>query len=221
MAAFDFRLSWTWWSVLPVAIVAAACLAAASPALTQAWQFDRAAVAAGELWRLLTGHLTHWSLNHLFWDAATFLGLSLACIRWRHRRTLACILSSAVAISATVLVAHPELHTYRGLSGIDTALFILLAVNLWQSARLTGDRALAAVVFAALAGFAGKTSYELLTGGTLFVDVANAPFIPLASAHAMGALIGALAALWPPLRWRAPHSPSLRTRNTTSGFPRR
>jgi membrane associated rhomboid family serine protease len=45
-----------------------------SPAATAVLEYDRAAVAAGEIWRLLTGHLTHWSFDHLFWDV---LGLAI------------------------------------------------------------------------------------------------------------------------------------------------
>jgi len=189
------RSWWSWMSVLwlPVAVVALACAAAASPALSAAWELERAAVARGELWRVFTGHLTHWNLDHLFWDAATFAALAAACMHWSPRRTMACLIGAMIAISATVLAAHGELATYRGLSGLDTALFTLLAMLMWRDARRNGDRALGAVAKWALAGLLAKTAYELASGDTLFVDSAAAGFVPLASAHAAGAVVGLLA----------------------------
>lgn len=36
-------------------------------------QYDRQAIADGQLWRVVTGHLVHIGLEHLAWDAAVFL----------------------------------------------------------------------------------------------------------------------------------------------------
>ena len=36
-------------------------------------QYDRAAIAAGELWRILSGHWTHVSADHLFWNVLAFV----------------------------------------------------------------------------------------------------------------------------------------------------
>ena len=43
------------------------------PTLAGRLQYERPALAAGELWRLLTCHFTHWSAEHLAWDALVFL----------------------------------------------------------------------------------------------------------------------------------------------------
>ncbi|HEX6960456.1 MAG TPA: rhombosortase [Lacipirellula sp.] len=182
---------------MPLAIVALAMLAHTSPQLTASWELDRTAVAAGEWTRLVTGHLTHWNGDHLFWDAATFFALGVVCLGRRPLLTLACLLLSSFAISATFLAVHPGLPTYRGLSGLDTALFTFLAVVIYQDARVAGDRALGAVAKWALAGLVVKTAYEVVTGDTLFVDSAAADFVPLATVHAAGAAVGFLVALAP------------------------
>jgi rhomboid family GlyGly-CTERM serine protease len=189
---------WNPWTLVgPTFIVALSCLAIMSSGVTAAWELDRAAVASGQWWRLITGHLTHWNFDHLFWDAATFLVLSIMCLRRRPAATIGCVMVGSLAISAVVLGLHPDLTTYRGLSGLDTALFTLLAVMFYHDARRDGDRALAAVAKWGLAALTAKTAYELATGDTLFVNSRQAGFVPLASAHAVGAVIGFMAAVAP------------------------
>jgi rhomboid family GlyGly-CTERM serine protease len=194
----------------PALVVSLAALALVTPDLTAAWELSRTAVADGEWWRVVTGHLTHWNLDHLFWDAATFFGLAAVCMWRRPVTTVAAVLVGGIVISATVLAAHAELETYRGLSGLDTALFTLMATMIYQEARRDGDRALGAAAKWAVAALVAKTTYEVLTGATLFVDSEGAGFVPLASAHAAGAVVGFLAAIAKPLvatlfgAWKAP-----------------
>jgi rhomboid family GlyGly-CTERM serine protease len=183
----------------PALVVALAAVALVTPDLTAAWELNRTAVADGQWWRLLTGHLTHWNLDHLFWDAATFFALAAVCMWRRPVTTVAAGFAGCLVISATVLTAHADLETYRGLSGLDTALFTLLATMIYQEARRNGDRALGAVAKWAGAALVAKTTYEVLTGATLFVDSEGAGFVPLASAHAAGAIVGFLAAITEPL----------------------
>src|SRR5689334_9624999 len=57
--------------------------------VAEALQFDRARIASGELWRLVTCHWTHWDADHLAWDVATFVALGVAC----ERRGRVCFLS--------------------------------------------------------------------------------------------------------------------------------
>ena len=175
-----------------VAVVILACVAAASPTLTAAWELDREAVAAGEVWRIFSGHLTHWNVDHLFWDAATFMALSLTCIARSPRQTAVCVIGSAVAISAVVLVGHPDVAVYRGLSGVDSALFALLAGSVALEAKRDRNPLLQWIAATMLLGFLAKTTYEIVTGATLFVDSDAAGFIPLASSHAAGAAVGLL-----------------------------
>src|SRR3990172_6884652 len=51
------------------------------PGLASSLQFDLSAIAAGEGWRIVTGHWTHVSLDHLLWDAAVFAALGFASER--------------------------------------------------------------------------------------------------------------------------------------------
>jgi rhomboid family GlyGly-CTERM serine protease len=195
----------------PVTLALLLCSLAAffSPQLSTALQWDREAIAAGEIWRVITGHFVHWDGEHLFWDAAMFAVLGcLLEIRYR-RAFLACLGSAALAISAAIWIFQPELATYRGLSGLDTALFAMLAADLLLESRRGAERSLRAVALPALLliGLLAKIAYEFIAGTTIFVDAAASGFTPVPLAH----LVGALAGLATPVysQHRKPVSPPL------------
>lgn len=180
-----------------LAILGMALFALATPLAAEAWEYNRESILQGEWSRLLTGHLTHWNFDHFVWDAATLLVLGVACV-WRSvGRTVAALLGSAVAISASLVWLQPDVATYRGLSGLDSALFTLLAAMIWRESQQTGRWKLGAVAMVAAFAFLAKAAYESATGLTLFVDSENAGFIPLASAHLIGGAVGAIVGLTP------------------------
>src|SRR5687768_5242432 len=102
-------------------------------------QYDRAAIAAGEVWRLVAGHWAHYSLDQLFWDVLAFAALGLACERKGSARFLVCVVTSTLAISFSVWLLLPGMQIYRGLSGVDSALFTLLIADLWDEQRQSGQ----------------------------------------------------------------------------------
>ena len=89
---------------------------------------DRQAIQAGQAWRLLTGYLAHWSLDHLFWDVLMFVVLGCLVESRSRWRLIGLCLGSALAISAVCPVVADDIPICRGLSGIDTALFTYLAM---------------------------------------------------------------------------------------------
>ena len=163
----------------------------AVPSLAPALEFDQGKLA--ESWRVMTGHFTHFDLQHLFWDGVVFLALGDLIEPRGRGLLLGCIASSAVAIPLAVALWVPEVPTYRGLSGIDSALFTL-AMGLLLREALAEKRGVHVIVFAALTlGFVGKVIYELLTGHTLFAD--SSTFTPVPLAHVVGAVVGIGAAV--------------------------
>jgi rhomboid family GlyGly-CTERM serine protease len=163
-----------------------------SPPLTSALQFDRTAIARGEVWRLITGHWTHWSFKHLGWDLAAFIALGIACVRRRPRATAWTLVFGSFAIGMAVWFCQPHLTTYRGMSGLDAALFALLAVDVMMGTTLHAVRAACAAV---LLCFLAKLDFELMSGRSFFVDSAAAGFVPVPLAHAVGAAVGGVVAL--------------------------
>jgi rhomboid family GlyGly-CTERM serine protease len=162
------------------------------PVAAQCLQYDRQVLLAGQWWRFLTGHLVHWSTDQLVWDLLMFVVLGYLIERQSRCRLLWLLVGSATAISSYVWCARPDVATYRGLSGIDTALFVYLAVMLVVDAvqhRQLG-RSLAAGML--LTSLASKLFFESVTGGTLFVNSDAAGFCVLIEAHLLGALVGVL-----------------------------
>lgn len=175
------------WLTLALAVVVVAVHAV--PGAPELLALDRGAPA--ELWRWLTGHLTHFSWDHLAWD----LGVAVVLGAWLERRDRARLaglwLAGSVAIAAAFWWATPELSSYRGLSGLDAALYAAVAVELWRSSA--GRERWAALALALT--LAGKVVYEVATGHTLFAD--DTGWTPVPLAHAVGGLVGLLAWSWP------------------------
>lgn len=168
-----------------------------SPGLTAGLECRRDAVLSGELWRLATGHWTHFSLDHLLWDLLGFVALAVVCERFSRRRLLAGIIIAALLTAGTTIACIPGLSVYRGLSGIDSALLGLMAVLFMREGIQTGDRRRVAAVAGLCLLFLGKITYEQVVGASLFVSEYGTPVVPVPLAHAAGALAGALTGLCP------------------------
>ena len=146
---------------------------------------------------MLTCHFVHWNGDHLFWDLLAFITLAVAAHRIDRHGVSRCLVVASVAIPIGVLWLQPALQTYRGLSGLDTSLFALLATRLFrqQAAQQNWRGVLIVVILTAL--LAAKTGYELVTHDTLFVNSQQAGFQPVPLAHVIGAAVGALTGAMP------------------------
>jgi rhomboid family GlyGly-CTERM serine protease len=163
------------------------------PALTSLLELDRDALRQGQLWRIATGHLTHFDWDHLTWDLCALLLLGTMA-ELEHRRAMAATLvASALTIGVAVLAFQPQFTHYRGLSGIDSALFGLVVTQL----GLTGYRERHAftltIAALALTAFTLKCGFELTIAQTLFTTATTYAPVPLA--HLVGAATGVAVAM--------------------------
>ena len=165
------------------------------PALTLGWQFDRAAIAHGQVWRFFTAHLTHFGDDHLRWDLLAFVLLGAVAERISRPAFAMTLASSALLITTGVWIAR-QFTVYRGLSGIDSAVFGFVIARLLAEGWRDRHAFSITVGVLALAGFAAKCSFELATGGTVFVDTGGT-FAPVPLAHLLGLITGAVVA-WRP-----------------------
>ncbi len=177
------RLPW-----FPIALVLVALIAAAWPPLTQALMYDRALVAQGEVWRLVTASLVHLTWGH------TVLNLSGLLLVWLlfgpalgQRVWLLTWLTSAVLLGGLLFFLHPEVQRYVGLSGVLHGLFVSGAL-----ADLPRDRRWSLVLLLAVAA---KLAYEQILG-PLPGSEASAGGPVLVEAHLYGALGGIPVGLW-------------------------
>ena len=105
-----------------------------------------------------------------------------------RRRLIACIAAATVTIPLALLTIATDLPTYRGLSGIDAALFTLALVVFAREDRSEGRRG--TVTFCVLLGiaFVAKLVYEIAYGAAVFAN--SAAFEPVPLAHVVGATVG-------------------------------
>ncbi|HEX7680390.1 MAG TPA: rhombosortase [Thermoanaerobaculia bacterium] len=133
----------------------------------------------GAAWRIATCHFTHFTYEQLAWDALVFVILGIACARRSRGAFQATLLASIIVVPIAVLAFAPDVTTYRGLSGIDSALFALLLTMECQRSRL---------VALCAAGFAMKLIFEMTAGAAVFVS--GGSFVPVPAAHLAGAAVG-------------------------------
>jgi rhomboid family GlyGly-CTERM serine protease len=172
----------------PTALAIALVLLAAPlamPGVVASWRYERAAVAAGETWRLATAHLVHHDLAHLALNLA-----GLALLWWLFVRDarpaywVAVALASASTVAAGLWFLRPDLAWYLGASGVLHGLWAAAGVAARRRWRLEGDVTLALL--------AAKLAWEQWHG-PLSQGVEQLPVI--VDAHLYGALGGLAAAL--------------------------
>jgi len=182
-------------SVWPIAtaLIAGAALALHwLPGVAQVAELDtrgRGPLALVQLW---TSHLTHFGGSHLTWDLAMFAVLGLVAERLAPTATRVLLAAGAPLIAVAVIGADPQVLYYRGLSGVDTALFAFLAAHFAIDSEDAGRRRMGRI---ALALLVARSIYELGSGGTaLFVDGAAGGFNTVPIAHVAGAVVGVVTA---------------------------
>ena len=166
---------------LTLIVTALALLAQLDPAT---WELNL--LVAGQPWRWLTGHLVHWDASHLAYDLLAFIALGAMAEQASRRRTVATIVLAAVAGSAAFCWFDADLVRYRGLSGIGSALFVLVLSDL-----ALRSRGAAIVASVGLVGFCLKIGFELVASKSLFasgVDWSNVPAVHLAGAAVGGSV---------------------------------
>ncbi|MGD9162124.1 MAG: rhombosortase, partial [Desulfobacteraceae bacterium] len=88
-------------------------------------EFDRFLILRGEIWRLLTGHLVHWSPAHFYLDSIVFILQGITFEKKIGRSYWLMLLLSALFIGASLLIFRHNLSYYRGISGlINTQLVV-------------------------------------------------------------------------------------------------
>jgi len=174
-------------------VCSAAGVVFAQPQLQALLIYDRAAIDGGEIWRLVTGNLVHFSPSHFLYDVVP-LFVAGAVIEMRGSRRFAILcLASAATIGATVYVGRPELSVFGGLSGIVMAAFTYLCLD-----GLNESGAWRRLCQVALILLVVKMSIEMTLGWSLesFAESESPSFVPVPSAHIAGAVTALILFAW-------------------------
>jgi len=167
-----------------------------SDRLIDSLQWSREAIAAGEWWRLLTGHLVHLDLVHACLNVAALLLLWRLFGRVFALRHLLVILLVAVATINAGLWSLSDIDWYVGLSGLLHAWAAAAVVRL----IIDRDRHYGIAWFVAAFGLA-KIMQENIFGPLPFSTNAAAV---VTDAHLFGVLAGmAMGLMLPAARFSA------------------
>lgn len=175
------------WSAVAALLLLAAVLQASGLAPMLRWSRD--AIAAGEVWRLITGHLLHLGPAHFTLNAlGTILVAALVGPRLRPLTWAWIWLACALSVSGGLWWLRPEIGWYVGLSGVLHGLIVAGAIAGLGDYR---ERLFAAAVLVAIAA---KLGWEQWTGA-MPGTAALAGGSVVTEAHLYGAVGGLVAGL--------------------------
>ena len=173
------------WSAVTALLLLAAILQASG--LGPMLRYSRDAIAAGEIWRLISAHLMHLGAAHLALNAvgtmlaAALIGANLRPLAWAWV-WLACALS----VSGGLWWLQPEIGWYVGMSGVLHGLIVAGAIAGLGNYR---ERLFASAILAAIAAKLGWEHWAGAMPGT--AALAGGPVIT--EAHLYGAVGGVVA----------------------------
>ena len=174
-----------YWQVAIALIAVSALVAAFGEAGREAMKYDRLAIAAGEYWRLITGHFAHLGNSHLLLNIA---GLVLAWLlvgrNYSTTQWFVVLLITMTAISSGFWFFDVNLLWYVGLSGVLHGLMMAGAIKGLSTFPVESAVICVLVV--------GKLAYEQIAGPLPGSESVSAGSV-VVNAHLYGAIGGAIA----------------------------
>lgn len=150
-------------------------------------RYERAMLLDGEIWRLVTGNLTHLGWSHLALNGA---GLIMIWLFFENEfsapQWLLLLLACGLGVTVGLFWLNPQLVWYVGLSGLLHGLFIAGAIQTFRAEPLFSS--------VMLGGFAAKLTYEQFRGALpSTAELSGGPVV--VDAHLYGAIAGLIAGL--------------------------
>ncbi len=150
------------------------------PRIHELLYYDSTAIAAGNLWGLLSAHLIHADVSHWFWNTLALAVLG-GFIETRSPKLLAYSLFAGI-VSVDMLLLSPvaEINRYCGLSGVLNTLLGVALFCHWRDTRFYW------VMTAALFCL-GKVMLEMSMESALLTNISWPPYPPAHLAGVLGA----------------------------------
>jgi rhomboid family GlyGly-CTERM serine protease len=148
-------------------------------------RYERDAVLAGQVWRLLTGNLVHLGWIHLLLNLGTLLVFWLLFgYAMTVRQVLFGFLFACLGTGVGLLLFSPDINWYVGLSGSLYGLLVFGALASLRSRPFLASTALLLILI--------KLLYEILAGPLPGFEIIGANVVT--DAHLYGAVSGLLIA---------------------------
>ena len=145
-----------------------------------AWRYDRAGLAAGQLWRLITAHIVHLNLEHAALNSLALVLMWALFVRdYSPRQWLFIVLGSIAAIDAGLWMRDSTIAWYVGSSGAMHG--VMSAGTLAHVRRRDLDGWILAIFLIV------KLGYEQTAGALPFADTGPGVVV---NAHLYGAIGG-------------------------------
>jgi rhomboid family GlyGly-CTERM serine protease len=145
------------WTFLAAAV--AALVIQLNPAWRPTLLYDRSALAAGEFWRVWTGHFVHFGWPHFLADVGLWLILGWLLVARHPGFSRLSLWTMPVFVSAVLYWFDPGMERYGGLSAVNLGLLLFLALQGWQ--RNWADWFWPAVLLI----YVGEVIFEIIQGG--------------------------------------------------------
>jgi rhomboid family GlyGly-CTERM serine protease len=182
----DGALSVQAWLVPGTVVMIALALMLSGDSGRDPLRFDRGSIAAGEFWRLLSGHFVHLGVSHTLLNlAGLVLVWFLVGRAWTWPQWLLLMAASVAAIDLGLWLGSPQLEWYVGLSGL---LHGMLAAGIVAG---LADRNVEALVLAIVV--TGKLAWEQFAGPLPGSEATSGGAV-IVDAHLYGVIGGAVAA---------------------------
>jgi rhomboid family GlyGly-CTERM serine protease len=174
------------WLVPGVVMLLALALMLAGDSGREWLRFERAGIASGEAWRLVTGHFVHLGISHTILNLAGLILVWLLAGRaYPWQKWLWIITGSMAAIDLGLWFGAPMLEWYVGLSGLLHGM--LAAGAIAGLAERSAEALILAVVVA------GKVAYEQLAGPLPGSEATSGGAV-IVDAHLYGVIGGTIVA---------------------------
>ncbi len=192
-------------------LVAVALIAQGFDGAADLLVYDREGLAGGELWRLLTGHLVHFSVVHLV-NNLVVLVPAVWLVETRYAKDAGLLLlAAAAAVGIAVFAGAPEIQQFGGASGIS------LAVLTYACLRGLHEKRRWRLVCAVLLGIVcAKLAAEFFLSWGLLDWETSGNFVPVTLSHLVGTTTGAALYVWRIARGRPIDFKSRRYSNSPS-----
>jgi rhomboid family GlyGly-CTERM serine protease len=173
--------------IFTILIIVASVIASFSPEIGAVFILDRSALARGEVWRLLTAHLVHFTPLHFAYNMLAF-GLAGWIIEKKSYPGFGALcLLMAVFISFLMLIFEPAMAYYGGLSGIACGSIFYCGLMGLREQRAWRRICLTVVLVVPV-----KVLLEIYNGASILPYWGQGQFVTIPISHVTGLLVALL-----------------------------